>query len=73
MVELREFRSQCEKQYIEAVLEKTSTDWAPWYIVPSDRKWYRNVVISRVLVDTLTALDMRHPRPQEGLDDVVID
>lgn len=45
------------------VLEKTSTEWAPWYIVPANRKWYRNLVISTVLVDTLQRLDIRMPAP----------
>lgn len=57
----------------EAVLSKTSTKWAPWYIIPANRKWYRNLVISRILVDTLKGLDMRYPAPEEGLDKVVVD
>lgn len=35
----------------EDVLSRTSTDHAPWYIVPANRKWYRNLVISKVLID----------------------
>ncbi|MDH3402067.1 MAG: polyphosphate kinase 2 family protein [Acidobacteriota bacterium] len=57
----------------EAVLSRTSTPWAPWYVVPADRKWYRNLVVSRVLVDTLKELDMRFPEAEVGLDDVVIE
>jgi len=56
----------------EAVLSKTSTPWAPWFVIPADRKWYRNLAISSVLVDTLEGLDMRYPEAEEGLDDVVI-
>ena len=56
----------------EDVLGKTSTQWAPWYIVPANRKWYRNLVVASVLVETLERLGMRHPEPEEGLDDVVI-
>jgi len=48
----------------EDVLSKTSTKWAPWYIVPSDRKWYRNVVIGSVIADTLKSLDLRYPKPK---------
>ncbi|MBI1294831.1 polyphosphate kinase 2 family protein [bacterium] len=57
----------------EAVLSRTSTDWAPWYIVPADRKWYRNLVISEVLVQTLAGLDLRFPEATESLDGVVIE
>ena len=57
----------------EAALSETSTEWAPWYIIPSNRKWYRNLVISEVLVETLEGFDMRYPQPAENLDEVVID
>jgi len=57
----------------EDVLSKTSTEQAPWYIVPANRKWYRNLVVATVLVETLEGLDMSYPQPEEGLDDVVIE
>ena len=56
----------------EAVLQRTSTDWAPWHIIPADRKWYRNLVISQIVIDQLKALNMTYPRPEEGLGDIVI-
>ncbi len=56
----------------EAALSETSTDYAPWYVVPANRKWYRNLVVSRVLIDTLAGLDMSYPEPEEGLEDIVI-
>jgi len=56
----------------EAALSETSTSWAPWYIVPSDHKWYRNLVISSVLVNTLEELQMEYPEAEGNLDDVVI-
>lgn len=62
--------------YIEAyedVLSKTSTDWAPWYVVPSDRKWFRNLVIARAIVERLKSLKMSYPQPDEDLEGVVID
>ncbi len=55
------------------VLNKTSTAWAPWYIVPANRKWYRNLVVASVIVETLKGLDMRTPEPEEDLDNVVIE
>lgn len=56
----------------EQAIEETSTDAAPWYVVPSDHKWYRNLVVSQVLIDTLEGLGMSYPDPAEGLDDVTI-
>jgi PPK2 family polyphosphate:nucleotide phosphotransferase len=57
----------------EDVLEKTSADYAPWYIVPANRKWYRDLVISSVLVETLEGLKMKYPEPEENLDGVVVE
>lgn len=45
----------------EHVLEKTSTDWAPWYAVPSNHKWYRDLVVARVIVKTMEKFDMKYP------------
>lgn len=57
----------------EAVLSKTSTAHAPWYIVPANRKWYRNLVISHVIIQTLERLNMRFPEAKPGLDQIVIE
>lgn len=56
----------------EDMLSRTSTDWAPWYVVPADRKWYRNLVISEVMIAALESLDMSFPPPQEGLEGIEI-
>ncbi len=45
----------------EDVIGKTSTEFAPWYIVPADRKWYRNLCVARIMLDTLKKLDMEFP------------
>jgi PPK2 family polyphosphate:nucleotide phosphotransferase len=47
----------------EAVLERTDNAVAPWYVVPADRKWYRNWAVGRLLLETLTELDPRLPEP----------
>ena len=63
------------REYTEAyedVLSKTSTDHAPWYIIPANSKWYRDLVISSVLVETLKRLDMKYPEAEENLDGVVV-
>lgn len=52
-------------EYTEAfedVLERTSTEAAPWYIVPADRKWYSRWAVVRLLIDELQALDLQWPR-----------
>jgi PPK2 family polyphosphate:nucleotide phosphotransferase len=57
----------------EDALSKTSTEHAPWYIVPANRKWMRDLVISSVLVETLKKLDMKYPEPEDDLTNVVIE
>jgi PPK2 family polyphosphate:nucleotide phosphotransferase len=52
----------------EDAIEECNTPWAPWYIVPANRKWYRNLVVSTVLVGTLENLDLRYPKPIENID-----
>jgi len=47
----------------EEAIQKTSTKWAPWYVVPANRNWYRNLVVSSVIVDTLKAMKMEYPNP----------
>ena len=47
----------------EAMLARCSTDEAPWHVIPSDRKWFRNLAVSQVLVNTLEKLPLRFPEP----------
>jgi PPK2 family polyphosphate:nucleotide phosphotransferase len=50
------------KDYVEAyedAIEETSTEHAPWYIIPADRKWFRNLTIASILVKTLKDLDLQ--------------
>lgn len=51
------------QEAFEAMLSRTSTPWAPWYVVPANAKWYRNLVVARVLVETLEGLPLRYPEP----------
>jgi PPK2 family polyphosphate:nucleotide phosphotransferase len=46
----------------EEVIGKTSTAFAPWYVVPADRKWYRNLCVARIMLDTLRNLHMELPK-----------
>jgi len=54
------------------MLAETSTEKAPWYVIPADRKWFRNLLISRIIVNKLEGLDMAYPPPEDGLGDIVI-
>jgi PPK2 family polyphosphate:nucleotide phosphotransferase len=57
----------------EEMLTKTSTKDAPWYVIPADRNWYRNLVVSQVLVDTLQQLDLRYPPADEDIAHLVVE
>jgi PPK2 family polyphosphate:nucleotide phosphotransferase len=68
----RKLWDEYRKAY-EDVLNKTSTEAAPWYVVPANHKWYRDLVISTLLVKTLEGLNMAFPEPEENLDGIVIE
>ena len=55
----------------EEAIGETSTEVAPWYVVPADRKWYRNWAVLRILVETLEAMDPQFPPPEEELPSAV--
>jgi PPK2 family polyphosphate:nucleotide phosphotransferase len=57
----------------QAMVEHTSTEHAPWHVIPADKKWYRNWAVATILVEALEALDLSWPEPEEDLSDVVID
>ena len=44
------------------MLSHTSTEWAPWYVIPADHKWYARIATAGVMVDTLIELDPHYPR-----------
>jgi PPK2 family polyphosphate:nucleotide phosphotransferase len=62
----RGFWSAYMREYQE-VLRRTSTPWAPWYLVPSDHGWYRNWVVGQVVVHSLEAMRLRFPPPKVNL------
>lgn len=49
----------------QEMLKRTSTNESPWYVVPADHKWYRNWVVSRILIDTLAGMDPQYPKPKD--------
>lgn len=63
-------------QYMRAyedVLRKTSTPWAPWYVIPANHKLTRNLLVAGVLVKTLEALKLKYPQVAEDLGRIVIE
>ena len=63
-------------QYMEAfedVLNLTSTDYAPWYAIPADQKWYRNMAIARVIVATIRDMNPQYPTQTDDLSKIVIE
>ncbi len=51
------------RQAYEDCLSRCSTDAAPWYVIPAERRWYRNLLIAHVIVSLLEGLKMRYPEP----------
>lgn len=49
-------------------LSRCSTPYAPWHVVPANRKWARNLMVARTIADTLEAMDPRFPPPREGIE-----
>jgi PPK2 family polyphosphate:nucleotide phosphotransferase len=65
----REYWNDYQKAYEEAI-SKCSTNHAPWYIIPSNHKWFRNLAVSQILVDTLESLKMKFPAPTVNIADI---
>ncbi len=56
----------------EDLLEKTSTEDSPWYVIPADRKWYRNLAVTRILIDTLKGMNLSYPEINWDPDEMKI-
>jgi PPK2 family polyphosphate:nucleotide phosphotransferase len=56
----------------DEALTRCSTPYAPWYVVPANAKWYRNLVVARTIADTLAAMDPQYPPAEPDLDRVTI-
>jgi PPK2 family polyphosphate:nucleotide phosphotransferase len=63
-LEDRALWKEYQAAYSEAIA-RTSTKDAPWYVIPSDHKWFRNWAVSRLLIETLTAMDPKYPEPPD--------
>ena len=68
----RKLWNNYQRAYEKAISE-CSTPWAPWYVIPSDHKWYRNYAISRIILATLKGMKLSYPKPEQHLDEIIID
>ncbi len=57
----------------EDALSKCSTPWAPWFIIPADKKWFRNLAVSQILVETMEEMDMKYPKPKFDVSQTVVE
>jgi PPK2 family polyphosphate:nucleotide phosphotransferase len=60
-------------QYIDAfqdMLRQCSTECAPWYVIPANRKWFRNLAVSQVLREELEAMSLKFPKPMADLSGI---
>jgi PPK2 family polyphosphate:nucleotide phosphotransferase len=57
----------------DEALSKTSTSWAPWYVIPANHKWFRNLAVSTILADTLAGLKPAYPAPPDLPPNLVIE
>jgi PPK2 family polyphosphate:nucleotide phosphotransferase len=60
-------------QYIEAyedVLRKCSTEYAPWYVIPANKKWFRNLAVSEIMAQTLEGMKLKYPKPTADLSSI---
>ena len=57
----------------EEALAATSTAWAPWYVVPADRNWVRNLAVAELLLGALERMDPQLPAPEPGLEHVTVE
>jgi PPK2 family polyphosphate:nucleotide phosphotransferase len=65
----RKFWNQYKTAYEDAI-SQTSTKHAPWFIIPSNHKWFRNLAISKIVVETLESLHMTFPAPTVDINDI---
>jgi len=54
----------------EDALSQTSTAHAPWFVIPANNKWFRNLAVARIVVETLAALDMQFPAPTVDINEM---
>jgi PPK2 family polyphosphate:nucleotide phosphotransferase len=70
-----EVRARWDEYHLryEDAITATSTSWSPWYVVPGDHKWVRDIAVASILVDVFEGLDPRIPAPVAGLEGLVVE
>jgi PPK2 family polyphosphate:nucleotide phosphotransferase len=71
-LESREQWDDYQDSFAEAI-ERTATDDAPWYVIPADKKWYRNWAVATIVTATLEGLDLSWPESPDDLTGVEVD
>jgi polyphosphate kinase 2 (PPK2 family) len=54
----------------EDAISLCSTKYAPWYVIPANKKWFRNLAVSDIIVDTMERMKMRYPKPTADLSKI---
>lgn len=59
-------------QAYQDAINRCSTEYAAWYVVPANKKWYRNLVVARTIADTLERMNPQYPPPEAGIEQIKI-
>lgn len=70
-LEARAKWDEFQAAYTDA-LARCSTDAAPWYVIPADRKWYRDLAVAEILLEVANEMDPQWPKPDEDLSGIVV-
>ena len=70
-VEERKYWNRYMEAYEEA-LARCSKPWAPWFIIPSDHKWFRDLAVAEIMLGALKGMKLRFPEPADDLSSVVV-
>jgi len=65
----REYWDDYQQAYMDAI-SKCSFNYAPWYVIPANHKWFRNLMVSQILVETMEGWKMKYPEPSVDLTEI---
>lgn len=68
----RKYWDEYMKAYEEA-LSRCSTGWAPWYIIPANTKWFRNLCVAKIVTETFESMNLHYPKPKTDVSKLVFD